>query len=152
MKKLFEDAEKGLFNVEVEEDKEKEDKDKKPKIRKVNNQLYQKLIEDLVGVGYKRGEVLDSIYTLNESGEEPTLSNIMKELERRKNEEKKESDGKKEEKDSEENLCKICFESQIDSVIIPCGHYAICNGCTKGLNSCPICRNPIAQIVKTFKS
>jgi len=50
------------------------------------------------------------------------------------------------------DTCKICFEKTIDSVILECGHSAICMECSKGLRTCPICRQPILRIVKVFKA
>jgi hypothetical protein len=54
--------------------------------------------------------------------------------------------------DQERETCKVCMNTQIDTVFIPCGHRAVCNDCGKGLKEkiCPICRKPIQQIVKTF--
>lgn len=36
--------------------------------------------------------------------------------------------------------CKICFERQIDTVILRCGHVCVCSKCTPQLKLCPICR------------
>jgi len=82
MKKLFEEAEKGIFNNE-EEEVASNPKKKKPVIN-------QKLVEELVAVGYSRGEVLDTIYTLSEKGEESEkMVAVVKELEKRKEDKKK---------------------------------------------------------------
>ena len=54
--------------------------------------------------------------------------------------------------DPEKDICKVCLNTQIDTVCIPCGHRCICKSCGQGLKdkTCPICRKTIKQIVKTF--
>jgi hypothetical protein len=47
-------------------------------------------------------------------------------------------------------LCKICFEKEIDCVIVPCGHTACCCECAVPLKNCPFCRNPIGSVVKMY--
>jgi len=53
-----------------------------------------------------------------------------------------------------EKECKICFDNDINMVIIPCGHMCVCKECSKLLtnknNKCPICKAPIQKIVQTF--
>jgi Zinc finger, C3HC4 type (RING finger) len=47
--------------------------------------------------------------------------------------------------------CAICLERPIDCVLLECGHQATCVTCTQGLKpACPICRAPIARVVRTF--
>ena len=36
--------------------------------------------------------------------------------------------------------CKICYDSAIDSVFVPCGHVAACILCAANLQTCPICK------------
>lgn len=52
--------------------------------------------------------------------------------------------------------CKVCMDATINTVLIPCGHVAICFECAqmlrqKGNKDCPICKTPVTTIVKTFK-
>jgi len=57
------------------------------------------------------------------------------------------------EEDEDKDLCKICFEKTIDSVIVDCGHSVICMDCSKlGLKVCPVCRQPVIKIIKLFRS
>jgi len=59
----------------------------------------------------------------------------------------------KEPADETEKECKICFDKQINTVLVPCGHMCVCEGCSKLLaknNKCPICKGAIQKIVKTF--
>jgi len=46
-----------------------------------------------------------------------------------------ESDGK----------CKICFTRRQDTVLIPCGHIALCKLCAAQCEECPICRKTIVS-------
>ncbi|XP_059846065.1 E3 ubiquitin-protein ligase NEURL3-like [Hypanus sabinus] len=50
--------------------------------------------------------------------------------------------------------CLICFSYPVDSVIYKCGHMCLCYGCGKKLLSrklaCPVCREPMLEIIKTF--
>lgn len=50
------------------------------------------------------------------------------------------------------DLCKICFDNRIDAVIIPCGHFAICQICGRKLQECPICRGAIMKIQPIFRT
>ncbi|KFM79609.1 E3 ubiquitin-protein ligase RNF34, partial [Stegodyphus mimosarum] len=53
---------------------------------------------------------------------------------------------------ADENLCKICMESTIDSLFLDCGHMVTCTQCGKLLHDCPICRQIIVRVVRAFKS
>jgi hypothetical protein len=51
--------------------------------------------------------------------------------------------------------CVVCFNRARDVVLIPCGHYGLCEMCAQqlfhdGTKECPICRRKINQIVKLF--
>lgn len=63
---------------------------------------------------------------------------------------------RKEDEKEEDYKCKICFEKDIDVVILECGHFCICSGCSAGVveskKGCPVCRNPITNIKKIYKS
>eukprot|EP01111_Echinosteliopsis_oligospora_P009626 TRINITY_DN2855_c0_g1_i2.p1 TRINITY_DN2855_c0_g1~~TRINITY_DN2855_c0_g1_i2.p1 ORF type:complete len:400 (+),score=131.18 TRINITY_DN2855_c0_g1_i2:125-1324(+) len=56
-----------------------------------------------------------------------------------------------EEEDDLEGKCKICYDRPIDTVILRCGHLAICLRCSKQLKDCPICRKPITEIVRIYQ-
>lgn len=58
----------------------------------------------------------------------------------------------KETTDSE--LCIICMERIIDTVIIKCGHLGYCGLCALNMNKCPLCRidySPDIDLLKVFK-
>ena len=56
--------------------------------------------------------------------------------------------------------CKICFEQQLDCVLLPCGHACCCYECgirvkfssLGGLGRCPICRVGITSVLQIFLS
>ncbi|NXV40189.1 NEUL1 ligase, partial [Uria aalge] len=53
--------------------------------------------------------------------------------------------------------CTICYENMVDTVIYSCGHMCLCYSCGLKLKRmanacCPICRRPIKDIIKTYRS
>ena len=54
--------------------------------------------------------------------------------------------------------CIVCLERPVDSVIYACGHMCMCHGCAlrqwrgRGGGFCPICRESIRDVIKTFRS
>jgi hypothetical protein len=50
--------------------------------------------------------------------------------------------------------CRICFDSQYETVLQPCRHMCMCKSCadqiSRGTNKCPICRTRIASIDDVF--
>jgi len=52
----------------------------------------------------------------------------------------------------ENKECKICFDTTIDCVLLPCGHMCACYGCAEQLKNCPICRGRITQVQRVFSS
>ncbi|XP_013794199.1 E3 ubiquitin-protein ligase RNF34-like isoform X1 [Limulus polyphemus] len=52
----------------------------------------------------------------------------------------------------DEDLCKICMEQPIDSVLLECGHMATCTVCGKQLNECPLCRQYVVRVVHVFRA
>ncbi|CAH1389559.1 unnamed protein product [Nezara viridula] len=42
-----------------------------------------------------------------------------------------------------EDSCAICFDSQAETTLIPCGHSGFCQTCTAQLFECPMCRAKI---------
>ena len=55
-------------------------------------------------------------------------------------------------KDNDEDSCKICFETDRDCVLQPCNHLAICFQCSGIIIMCPICKTVIENRIKIFKS
>lgn len=52
---------------------------------------------------------------------------------------------------SEDGVCVVCFARDIDVMLVPCGHIAICGACSRQVRSsragCPICRAAIENVV-----
>eukprot|EP00746_Dinoflagellata_sp_MGD_P009881 gnl/MRDRNA2_/MRDRNA2_120223_c0_seq1.p1 gnl/MRDRNA2_/MRDRNA2_120223_c0~~gnl/MRDRNA2_/MRDRNA2_120223_c0_seq1.p1 ORF type:complete len:810 (+),score=147.23 gnl/MRDRNA2_/MRDRNA2_120223_c0_seq1:113-2542(+) len=66
---------------------------------------------------------------------------------------KKKNKSNKDGDDDMAQLCKVCFEKPIDTVILECGHQIVCDGCSKQIGSlCPLCRQTITKICRTFVS
>ena len=53
--------------------------------------------------------------------------------------------------DSDAGICKVCFDRRIDVVLLPCGHLVVCMTCSATVGStCPMCRQRITSVVKTY--
>ncbi|XP_015592101.1 protein neuralized isoform X2 [Cephus cinctus] len=54
--------------------------------------------------------------------------------------------------------CSICYERNIDSVLYMCGHMCMCYPCAiqqwrgKGGGHCPLCRAPIRDVIRIYRS
>merc|ERR1719203_691301 len=50
------------------------------------------------------------------------------------------------------DLCGLCMENRINSVMIPCGHQYSCYDClvNNEIDKCPICRKQITQKMRTY--
>ena len=44
------------------------------------------------------------------------------------------------------NECVVCFDSTINTILVPCGHVALCHGCACKMSTCPICRTDVAEV------
>ncbi|CAE7818686.1 unnamed protein product [Symbiodinium sp. CCMP2456] len=56
------------------------------------------------------------------------------------------------EAEQERHLCKICYEREINTVILDCQHRAVCSRCLDQVNSCPLCRASISSTVITYNA
>jgi len=52
----------------------------------------------------------------------------------------------------DEELCKICMDHPVDCVMLECGHMCTCTRCGKQMAECPICRQYVVRVVRTFKA
>lgn len=51
------------------------------------------------------------------------------------------------------NVCKICYDRDMNTVFYPCGHIVACTACASKLEiegHCPICKELIFIVVKTY--
>jgi hypothetical protein len=51
---------------------------------------------------------------------------------------------------SKEHDCVVCMERSINTVLLECGHRAVCTECAPQLHDCPICRSRILRIVRIY--
>jgi len=49
---------------------------------------------------------------------------------------------------TEHYLCVVCKSIPKDIAFLPCAHFSCCDTCSKQLNTCPICRQPIQTKLK----
>lgn len=52
----------------------------------------------------------------------------------------------------DEDLCKICYDHDIDVVLYPCGHFVLCRMCAQKVSDCPVCRFVITDVIRTYKA
>ena len=53
-----------------------------------------------------------------------------------------------EDDEDDPNECVICREQDINSLLLPCGHLAMCAECAKKVQICPMCRGEIEHVVE----
>ena len=54
--------------------------------------------------------------------------------------------------DEELQLCKICYENEMDALFYRCGHVASCEMCARQVRDCPVCRRPVDAVVRIWKT
>ncbi|GAX76206.1 hypothetical protein CEUSTIGMA_g3650.t1 [Chlamydomonas eustigma] len=47
----------------------------------------------------------------------------------------------------EDTACIACMARTREVIIIPCGHLVLCGQCSKGINTCPMCRVEICELI-----
>ncbi len=47
----------------------------------------------------------------------------------------------------EDTLCVVCMETERNTVMVPCGHLVLCEGCSKGITVCPMCRDEVVEFI-----
>lgn len=52
----------------------------------------------------------------------------------------------------EEDLCKICYDREMEVVLLPCGHLVLCSLCAQKVSDCPVCRRTITNTIRTYKA
>eukprot|EP00116_Pleurobrachia_bachei_P007511 sb/3467773/ len=53
---------------------------------------------------------------------------------------------------SQSECCVVCLDNPRGVVLIPCGHVCMCILCADNMDTCPVCRGQIEQIVRTFNA
>jgi hypothetical protein len=68
--------------------------------------------------------------------------------------EQKEENKADEGENQEENLCKVCYEAQVNAAFVPCGHHITCHGCAQRVHTrgdrCPMCRGRVQSVLRVF--
>ena len=54
--------------------------------------------------------------------------------------------------EKDDDMCKLCFGSVIQTVVVPCGHMVACVTCGSLLKDCPICRKPFTSVIRTYRA
>ncbi|GFO01976.1 baculoviral iap repeat-containing protein 2-like [Plakobranchus ocellatus] len=47
-------------------------------------------------------------------------------------------------------VCKICMNTQVGTVFLPCGHLVCCKKCGETTKNCPVCERPVEEVVRAF--
>jgi len=50
----------------------------------------------------------------------------------------------------EVRTCKVCMDSEVNTVFLPCGHLVCCDTCSPALRNCAVCRALIRGTVRVF--
>jgi len=60
---------------------------------------------------------------------------------------------KKKREQRESKLCVVCIDLERNSVVVPCGHFCLCEYCVEKLPQpirCPVCRGSAREIVRVY--
>ena len=53
---------------------------------------------------------------------------------------------------NKDDECVICWNATATHVVVPCGHLCMCPDCVpKELGGCPVCRGPMAHVMKVYR-
>jgi len=56
------------------------------------------------------------------------------------------------ETEEERHICKICYEREINTVILHCNHRVVCLRCLEQVQNCPLCRLEIKNTIQTYNA
>jgi len=126
------------------EDDERRHKEELDALKKKNEEALEKERQEREEAERRHKEELEA---LNEKKDEAL------ERERQEREEAERRHGEEMDALSHAKKCLICWEHDISMVVVPCGHLCFCEECCKQYqkDTCPVCRNPITNIIKTYQ-
>ena len=52
--------------------------------------------------------------------------------------------------DDDKGCCSICYDREITTAFVDCGHVIACRECAYKIEACPVCRRPVRQRVELF--
>ena len=100
----------------------------------VNDRINDKVNDRIID------RVNDKIIDNNDKVDVDNIKKIVDDLDKKSKSEKKQL----------ENLCSICFEAEKNIVMMPCKHLCACEECSKKVETCPICRGKINEMMRIF--
>lgn len=50
----------------------------------------------------------------------------------------------------ERTMCKICFEREYSTALLPCGHVIACDKCSSTMQICAVCRTKVDKIINVY--
>ena len=155
-KKIMEEEEKKKKKKKEEEEKEEEEEKKNRNKKKKNKNKKKKKKET---EEEKDDEVKDDEQQQQQQQQQQQETNVDHELDeifskfKRKRKNIDISSQQQQLSPSEllkQFLCKVCMDSCIEIVYIPCYHMCVCSKCTTQISNCPICRDEITYIIKAI--
>ena len=54
------------------------------------------------------------------------------------------------ESENKRSLCKICKNKPINTVLLECAHFLLCEDCAKSSKQCPVCKKDVSRVIVTF--
>ena len=55
-------------------------------------------------------------------------------------------------RDDRSMLCKVCLDTDIECLFLPCRHVVCCERCSHMLSKCAVCRTDIGAVLKVYLS
>jgi hypothetical protein len=54
----------------------------------------------------------------------------------------------------DENMCAVCMEGAVQTVLLDCGHLCLCLKCAAGPTGkkCPLCQKSVSKVVRIYRS
>ena len=54
--------------------------------------------------------------------------------------------------EAEARECAICWEEEMNTAVMPCGHLVACEGCARQVEQCPVCRRGVSGVLRIWVS
>ncbi|XP_054249301.1 E3 ubiquitin-protein ligase LRSAM1 isoform X1 [Indicator indicator] len=54
--------------------------------------------------------------------------------------------------DQKKSECVVCMEQETQMIFLPCGHVCCCQSCCQRLQTCPLCRQEVSQLIRIYHS